>query len=52
MSHFLTLLLPTSFVQINDRYEFPLELDLDREDGKYLSPDADRLVQNKYTLHR
>lgn len=39
-------------IQINDRYEFPLELDLDREDGKYLSPDADRNVRNLYTLHR
>ncbi|KAL8095028.1 hypothetical protein AgCh_036497 [Apium graveolens] len=38
-------------VKINDRYEFPLELDLDREDGKYLSPDADRSVRNLYTLH-
>ncbi|KAJ6805979.1 ubiquitin carboxyl-terminal hydrolase 12-like [Iris pallida] len=25
---------------INDRYEFPVQLDLDRENGKYLSPDA------------
>lgn len=39
-------------MQINDRYEFPLELDLDRENGKYLSPDADRSVRNLYTLHR
>ena len=38
--------------QINDRYEFPLQLDLDRDDGKYLSPDADRRVCNLYTLHR
>lgn len=38
--------------QINDRYEFPLQLDLDRNDGKYLSPDADRRVRNLYTLHR
>ncbi|KAF1868595.1 hypothetical protein Lal_00036033 [Lupinus albus] len=36
---------------INDRYEFPLQLDLDRENGKYLSPDADRTVRNLYTLH-
>lgn len=41
-----------STVQINDRYEFPLQLDLDRENGKYLSPDADRSVRNLYTLHR
>ncbi|KAF8376841.1 hypothetical protein HHK36_031489 [Tetracentron sinense] len=40
-----------SIVQINDRYEFPLQLDLDRENGKYLSPDADRSVRNLYTLH-
>ncbi|KAI7736785.1 hypothetical protein M8C21_016432, partial [Ambrosia artemisiifolia] len=39
-------------VKINDRYEFPLELDLDRENGKYLSPDADKSVRNLYTLHR
>ena len=39
-------------MQINDRYEFPLELDLDREGGKYLSPDADKSVRNLYTLHR
>ncbi|KAJ4829155.1 ubiquitin carboxyl-terminal hydrolase 13 [Turnera subulata] len=40
-----------SMVKINDRYEFPLQLDLDRENGKYLSPDADRRVRNLYTLH-
>ncbi|OIT27340.1 PREDICTED: ubiquitin carboxyl-terminal hydrolase 12-like [Nicotiana attenuata] len=40
-----------TMVKINDRYEFPLELDLDRESGKYLSPDADRSVRNLYTLH-
>uniref|UniRef100_A0A0D6QUA6 ubiquitinyl hydrolase 1 n=1 Tax=Araucaria cunninghamii TaxID=56994 RepID=A0A0D6QUA6_ARACU len=38
-------------VKINDRYEFPLQLDLDRESGRYLSPDADRSVRNLYTLH-
>ncbi|VAH80645.1 unnamed protein product [Triticum turgidum subsp. durum] len=38
-------------VKINDRYEFPLQLDLDRDDGKYLSPEADRSVRNLYTLH-
>ncbi|KAK1297540.1 Ubiquitin carboxyl-terminal hydrolase 12 [Acorus calamus] len=41
-----------TMVKINDRYEFPLQLDLDRDDGKYLSPDADRRVRNLYTLHR
>lgn len=40
-----------TMVKINDRYEFPLQLDLDREDGKYLSPDADRSIRNLYTLH-
>nr|VDD20705.1 unnamed protein product [Brassica rapa] len=40
-----------TMVKINDRYEFPLELDLDRENGKYLSPDADMSVRNRYTLH-
>ncbi|KAL0709113.1 hypothetical protein Bca4012_016091 [Brassica carinata] len=40
-----------TMVKINDRYEFPLQLDLDREYGKYLSPDADRSVRNLYTLH-
>ncbi|XP_038987973.1 ubiquitin carboxyl-terminal hydrolase 12-like isoform X8 [Phoenix dactylifera] len=38
-------------LQINDRYEFPLQLDLDRDNGKYLSPEADRSVRNLYTLH-
>lgn len=38
-------------VQINDRYEFPDELDLDVDDGKFLSPDADRSVRNLYRLH-
>lgn len=41
-----------SELQINDRYDFPIQLDLDRDDGKYLSPDADRNVRNLYTLHR
>ncbi|KAK4772063.1 hypothetical protein SAY86_013838 [Trapa natans] len=40
-----------TMVKINDRYEFPLQLDLDRENGKYLSPEADRNVRNLYTLH-
>ncbi|KAG5151627.1 hypothetical protein JHK84_028099 [Glycine max] len=31
-----------TMVKINDRYEFPLQLDLDMDNGKYLSPDADR----------
>ncbi|KAL1549232.1 CSN-associated deubiquitinating enzyme Ubp12 [Salvia divinorum] len=40
-----------SMVKINDRYEFPLELDLDRDNGKYLSLDADRSIRNLYILH-
>ncbi|KAL3715935.1 hypothetical protein ACJRO7_007657 [Eucalyptus globulus] len=40
-----------TMVKINDRYEFPLQLDLDRDNGKYLSPDADRTVRNLYSLH-
>ncbi|KAL9242538.1 hypothetical protein vseg_016528 [Gypsophila vaccaria] len=40
-----------TMVKINDRYEFPLQLDLDREDGKYLAPGADRSIRNLYTLH-
>ena len=38
-------------MQINDRYEFPDELDLDLEDGKWLSENADRSVRNLYKLH-
>lgn len=41
----------TSALQVNDRYEFPDQLDLDVEDGKYLSPSADRTVRNLYRLH-
>ncbi|GLJ42235.1 hypothetical protein SUGI_0874260 [Cryptomeria japonica] len=37
--------------KINDRYEFPLELDLDKDDGRYLSSDADRSVRNLYSLY-
>ncbi|KAG2683208.1 hypothetical protein I3760_10G021700 [Carya illinoinensis] len=40
-----------TMVKINDRYEFPLQLDLDRENGKYLSPEADKSARNLYTLH-
>ena len=37
--------------QINDRYEFPDELDLDAGDGRFLAADADRSVRNLYRLH-
>lgn len=45
------LCLKLLLMQINDRYEFPDQLDLDVEDGKFLSPDADRNVRNLYKLH-
>ncbi|XP_073291911.1 ubiquitin C-terminal hydrolase 13-like isoform X2 [Primulina huaijiensis] len=38
-------------VKINDYYEFPLQLDLDLDNGKYLSQEADRSIRNLYTLH-
>ncbi len=38
-------------LQINDRYEFGEDLDLDVGDGKYLAPTADRSVRNLYKLH-
>ncbi|KAI4995948.1 hypothetical protein ZWY2020_040450, partial [Hordeum vulgare] len=47
----LVLLFLSRLLIINDRYEFPLQLDLDRDDGKYLAPDADRSIRNLYTLH-
>lgn len=40
-----------SMVKINDRYEFPAVLDLDRGDRKYLTPDSDPSVRNLYYLH-
>ncbi|KAM0019512.1 putative ubiquitinyl hydrolase 1 [Helianthus debilis subsp. tardiflorus] len=40
-----------TMVKINNRYQFPLQLDLDRGDGKYLSPLANRSFRNLYTLH-
>jgi len=43
--------LPSPPPQINDRYEFPEELDLDAGAGKYLSKAADRSVRNLYRLH-
>lgn len=32
-------------------FEYQDELDMDIGDGKYLAPDADRSVRNKYILH-
>ncbi|GAB2263919.1 hypothetical protein Droror1_Dr00026053 [Drosera rotundifolia] len=40
-----------TMVKINDRYEFPLQLDLDKDNGKYLAPEADRSIRNLYSLH-
>ena len=40
-----------TMVKINDRYEFPLELDLGRDGGKYLVAGADRSKPCKYLLH-
>eukprot|EP00877_Chromochloris_zofingiensis_P003568 jgi/Chrzof1/13211/Cz07g24170.t1 len=40
-----------TMVKINDRYEFYDTLDLDRGDGKYLAPSADRTLRNEYKLH-
>lgn len=40
-----------AMVKLNDRFEFPNSLDLDIEDGKYLSEEADRAVRNLYRLH-
>ena len=37
-------------VKINDRYEFPEELDLDAEGGRYLAPGAPRGARNRYRL--
>ncbi|KFK43995.1 hypothetical protein AALP_AA1G201100 [Arabis alpina] len=37
--------------KLNDRYEFPLQLDLERDNRKYFSADADKSVRNIYTLH-
>ncbi|XP_042517566.1 ubiquitin C-terminal hydrolase 13-like [Macadamia integrifolia] len=38
-------------MKINDHYVYPLQLDLDRDNGKYLSPEAEKRVRNLYTLH-
>jgi hypothetical protein len=43
---FCTFFLPNSY-QINDRYEFPMEINLE----EFLSEDADRSKPHKYLLH-
>jgi len=40
-----------TMVKIHDKYEFPEELDLDIGDRKYLVPEADKSIRNKYKLH-
>jgi ubiquitin carboxyl-terminal hydrolase 7 len=48
---------PPNQPQINDRYEFYDEIDLDRGDGPYLSPEARKALAeggspaNTYKLH-
>jgi hypothetical protein len=37
-------------LQINDRYEFYDELDLDKDDGKYLSPQVRQASDNSLKL--
>ncbi|KAK8481841.1 hypothetical protein V6N12_030596 [Hibiscus sabdariffa] len=37
--------------RISHRYKFPLPRDLDRDLGKYSSPEADSSVRNLYMLH-
>jgi len=38
-------------VKINERYEFPEKLDLDRDDFKYMTKDSDRSLKNQYSLY-
>ena len=38
-------------LQINDRYEFPEQLDLDYGDRRFLAQEADQSVRNVYKLH-
>jgi ubiquitin carboxyl-terminal hydrolase 7 len=38
-------------VKINDRYEFPESLDLDRDNFKYMTKDSDKSMKNQYTLY-
>ncbi|CAI5528448.1 unnamed protein product, partial [Closterium sp. Naga37s-1] len=37
--------------KVKDRCEFPLELNLDKESGKYLTPNLDKTGFNRYLLH-
>lgn len=40
-----------AMAKINERFEFPTRLDLDRDERKYFTPDADPTVVNVYRLH-
>ncbi len=40
-----------AMVKVNERYEFPEQLDLDRENFKYMTKDYDKSVRNQYTLY-
>ena len=37
--------------KINERFEFPTTLDMDRDDHRYFTEDADKSVRNLYRLH-
>ena len=40
-----------AMAKINERFEFPTSLDLDREDRKYFTAEADKNIANQYRLH-
>ena len=40
-----------AMAKINERFEFPTSLDMDRENRKYFTADADKSVVNQYRLH-
>ena len=37
--------------KINERFEFPMTLDMDRDERKYFTEEADPSVRNLYKLH-
>ena len=40
-----------AMAKINERFEFPTVLDMDREGAKYFTDEADKSVRNLYRLH-
>ena len=40
-----------AMAKINERFEFPVTLDMDRDNRKYFTEDADPSVRNLYRLH-